>query len=96
MSVPDAPVSKFVLTMQGGHKGLLQNSTNVCDGQHRVIASFDAHSGAVSDSRPALVDGKCHKRVHHKKKGHNRHKSAKANGAHGNGAKGKGHKGSKR
>ena len=29
-SVPDAPVSKFVLTMQGGKKGLLENSRNLC------------------------------------------------------------------
>jgi hypothetical protein len=29
-TVPDAPVSKFVLTMQGGKKGLLVNSRNIC------------------------------------------------------------------
>lgn len=28
--VPDAPVSRFVLRMQGGKKGLLVNSTNLC------------------------------------------------------------------
>ena len=28
--VPDAPVSKFVLSMQGGKKGLLVNSENLC------------------------------------------------------------------
>jgi hypothetical protein len=89
MSVPDAPVSKFMLTMRGGHKGLLQNSTNVCRGHHRAVASFDAHSGATSDSRPALVDGKCrrhrkHKKVHRKhkrghgaQKGHHGHKGRK-------------------
>jgi hypothetical protein len=31
-AVPDAPVSKFVLEMDGGRKGLLQNSTNLCQG----------------------------------------------------------------
>ncbi|MFL5872213.1 MAG: hypothetical protein ACJ75T_01885 [Solirubrobacterales bacterium] len=28
--VPDAPVSKFVLRLEGGKKGLLQNSANLC------------------------------------------------------------------
>ncbi|MBS1887288.1 MAG: hypothetical protein JSU06_08875 [Actinobacteria bacterium] len=28
--VPDVPVSKFTLTMQGGKKGLIQNSRNLC------------------------------------------------------------------
>ena len=57
--VPDAPVSKFVLTMRGGKKGLLQNSTNVCRGAHRATTRFDAHSGKVTDSRPALVASGC-------------------------------------
>jgi hypothetical protein len=29
-AVPDAPVSSFTLSMQGGSKGLLENSTNIC------------------------------------------------------------------
>jgi hypothetical protein len=29
-NLPDAPVSKFILTMQGGKKGLLVNSKNLC------------------------------------------------------------------
>ena len=32
-AVPDAPVSKFVLEMQGGKKGLLINSVNLCKHQ---------------------------------------------------------------
>ncbi len=31
--LPDVPVSKFVLSMQGGAKGLLQNSRNICKGK---------------------------------------------------------------
>jgi hypothetical protein len=31
-AAPDAPVSKFVLTMKGGNKGLLVNSRNLCSG----------------------------------------------------------------
>lgn len=59
--VPDAPVTKFVLTMQGGSKGLLQNSTNICRGTHKALALFDAHNGAVHDVRPVLKNSKCAK-----------------------------------
>ncbi len=30
LSVPDAPVTKFVLSLKGGKKGLLENSKNLC------------------------------------------------------------------
>jgi hypothetical protein len=39
-AVPDAPVTKFVLEMQGGRKGLVTNSTNLCDGKNRAVATF--------------------------------------------------------
>ncbi len=58
-TVPDAPVSRFVLNMQGGRKGLLQNSTNICRGTFRAAASFDAQNGKVSDSEPPLRDSRC-------------------------------------
>lgn len=54
-SVPDAPVSKFILEMQGGKKGLIQNSTNLCKGTHKATANFDGQNGKVSDLRPELV-----------------------------------------
>ena len=34
-TVPDAPVSKFILTMQGGKKGLVVNSRNLCAGNEQ-------------------------------------------------------------
>lgn len=46
-AVPDAPVSKFVLTMSGGSKGLLENSTDLCGGLRRARVSFRAQSGRV-------------------------------------------------
>jgi len=52
--VPDAPVSKFVLTMQGGKKGLLQNSRNLCRHTYRADVSFDAQNGLTRDPRPKL------------------------------------------
>lgn len=54
-AVPDAPVSKFVLTMQGGKKGLIVNSTDLCKGTHRAIADFTAQNGKVSNTRPAVA-----------------------------------------
>jgi hypothetical protein len=54
-NVPDAPLSKAVLTAQGAGKGLFQNSTNICQGTHRATLKLDAQSGKVSDSQPKLV-----------------------------------------
>jgi hypothetical protein len=56
-SVPDAPVSRFVLTMQGGKKGLLVNSTDICEGSHRATVKMDAQSGRIADSRPVVRAG---------------------------------------
>jgi hypothetical protein len=53
-SVPDAPLSKVVLSMQGGKKGLFVNSRDICAATFRATAEFDAHSGKTADSRPAL------------------------------------------
>lgn len=53
--VPDVPVSKFVLTVRGGKKGLLVNSRNVCAGKTlRAVAKFTAHNGKKSNQRPKL------------------------------------------
>jgi hypothetical protein len=52
--VPDAPVTKFTLTMQGGKKGLLVNSTNLCKSTNRAISHFTGQNGKVSDTNPVL------------------------------------------
>jgi hypothetical protein len=54
-AVPDAPLSKAIVTAQGAKKGLFQNSTNICKGTHRATLKLDAQSGKVSDSQPKLV-----------------------------------------
>jgi hypothetical protein len=59
-AAPDAPVSTFTLTMQGGKKGLLVNSTDLCKGSHRAEVSFDGHNGKQKDFRPELK-AKCGK-----------------------------------
>jgi hypothetical protein len=67
--VPDAPASKFTLTLKGGKRGLLVNSRNICKGENRATAIFTAQSGKVSDLRPPLK-AKCGGKG--KKRGHKR------------------------
>jgi hypothetical protein len=74
-AVPDAPVTKFTLEMQGGGKGLLENSTNLCASPHHATAVFTGHNGKLDSFKPLLAVS-CHK--HGKKKGkrggaHHRH-----------------------
>jgi len=59
--VPDAPVTKFTLTMQGGKKGLLENSTNLCAKTNRATVRFTAQSGKVADSSPPVIAQGCKK-----------------------------------
>ncbi|HYG97479.1 MAG TPA: hypothetical protein VD741_10280, partial [Solirubrobacterales bacterium] len=60
-AVPDAPVSKFVLQMQGGEKGLLVNNTELCAAKPRAKAAFTGHNGKRSVSSPLVKVG-CGKR----------------------------------
>jgi hypothetical protein len=53
-SVPDAPVSKLVITAQGGKKGLFQNSTNICKGTHRVTLKLIGQNAKRRDLAPEL------------------------------------------
>jgi hypothetical protein len=57
-AVPDAPVTKFTLEMQGGKKGLLVNSTNICRGKHRAAATFTGQNGKRFEAHP-LLKAKC-------------------------------------
>ena len=54
-TVPDAPLSKVVVTAQGAKKGLFQNSTNICKGTHRATLKLDGQNGKASDSSPQLL-----------------------------------------
>jgi hypothetical protein len=57
-AVPDAPVTKFTLEMQGGKKGLLVNSTNICRRKHHATATFTGQNGKRYEINP-LVKAKC-------------------------------------
>jgi hypothetical protein len=61
VGVPDAPIEKFSLSMLGGQKGLLVNSTNACVGKHRATVSFTAHNGKTVKAGPA-VSASCRRR----------------------------------
>lgn len=57
-AVPDAPVSRFVLEMKGGKKGLLVNSENLCakKAKTRAIVRFVGHNGKVHAFKPKLAN----------------------------------------
>jgi hypothetical protein len=48
-SVPDAPVTRFVLQMKGGAKGLLANSRDICRSRQRATVQMDAQNGRLHD-----------------------------------------------
>jgi hypothetical protein len=58
--VPDAPVSKFVLTMQGGKKGLLVNNTELCKAKPRASVELEGQNGKSMVASP-LVKADCGK-----------------------------------
>ncbi len=71
-AVPDAPVTKFTLEMQGGpKKGLIENSANICKASNKATVLMDGQNGKVHDFEPVLktsCGGKGRKGSH--KKGH--------------------------
>lgn len=53
--VPDAPVSRFALTMRGGaRRGLLVNSTDLCRSGERGVAVFVGQNGRRHRLRPRI------------------------------------------
>jgi hypothetical protein len=44
-NTPDVPVSKFVLNMKGGKKGLLVNSENLCKRKQRAVLNIKGQNG---------------------------------------------------
>jgi len=69
-SVPDAPVTKFVLQMRGGKKGLLVNSTDICRGSHRAAVAMRGQNGRAKGLRPQLQSSGCPKKKLGKHKQH--------------------------
>ena len=59
--VPDAPVSKVIVKMQGGKKGLIVNSRNLCGFTSRATVKLTGQNGKTFDSKP-VVQANCGKK----------------------------------
>jgi hypothetical protein len=67
--VPDAPVSRFELTLKGGPRyGLLENSEDICRKAQKANVSFTAQSGRVDQFRPTIANS-CKKKGKAKRHG---------------------------
>ena len=58
-ATPDAPVKRVVVSLLGGKKGLFENSTDLCQGTHKAIASFTGHNGKERNFNPELIATGC-------------------------------------
>jgi hypothetical protein len=59
-ALPDVPLTKVVLTMRGGKRGLLVNSTELCRARPRAATEFVGQNGKTSGSNP-VVKTECEK-----------------------------------
>ncbi len=66
-TVPDAPVSRFVLNLNGGKRGLLVNSVDVCEEPQHADALFVGHNNVGIHFKPKM-EVNCRKSKHAKKK----------------------------
>jgi uncharacterized repeat protein (TIGR01451 family) len=70
-TVPDASVTKAVVSLQGGKKGLFENSTNICKGANRATLKLNGQNGKTYDTKP-LLRAECGKGAKKKHGGHKR------------------------
>jgi hypothetical protein len=55
-TVPDAPVSKAIISLNSGKKkGLLVNSANICKTANQAIVKMRAQNGKTFDSKPRIA-----------------------------------------
>jgi hypothetical protein len=61
--VPDVPVKKFILNMEGGKKSLLVNSTNTCEKKQTAVLNIKGQNGKkVKNNRYRLNISSCGKK----------------------------------
>jgi hypothetical protein len=53
-AVPDAPVTKVVLSFYGGDKGLIENSPKLCAHTQHFTAALTGQNGMTVNRRPVL------------------------------------------
>jgi hypothetical protein len=61
LHVPDAPVTKFTMSLYGGKKGLVQNSKNLCLTNRKAELQLKAQNGLSRITDP-VISTKCGKR----------------------------------
>ncbi len=66
---PDAPLSKVVLKMQGGKKGLIVNSRNLCGATSKAAVDFTGHNGKQFSAHP-VMQADCGGKRKHKRASH--------------------------
>ncbi len=61
--LPDAPISRAIVQMQGGQKGLFVNSRNLCHkpGRNRARANLRGQNGRRQLTKPRVVSIRCAK-----------------------------------
>jgi hypothetical protein len=75
-TVPDAPLSKAVISLEGGGKGLLVNNTDICANRAPASAAFTGQNGR-SVNRNVSLGLPCRSKARHKrhhKAHHHRHR----------------------
>ena len=60
--VPDAPITRVVVSMQGAQKGLIVNSRDLCEGTARAKAQLSAQNGKRRQARPVVRPSGCKKK----------------------------------
>jgi hypothetical protein len=75
-AIPDAPITEVRLEMEGGQKGLIVNSTNLCEGTHRAEIALTAYNSKSATVNPPVSaqckgarKGKKHPKRHHRARG---------------------------
>jgi hypothetical protein len=65
-TVPDAPVDRVTVDLEGGSKGLLTNSESLCGQMKRANAEMEGQNGVVLTRRPKLRTS-CSSKARHKR-----------------------------
>jgi hypothetical protein len=53
-NIPDAPVTRFELKLNGGSRGLLENSKDLCEAKGRATLDLTGQNGRVHDTEPRV------------------------------------------
>jgi hypothetical protein len=64
--LPDAPVTKFTMALNGGKRGLLVNERNVCTSTEKAIANFVGQDNKGELLHPPLRADRCPKAPKHR------------------------------